>query len=273
MAAGDILIFSEQHDPREAIVLEGVDDWVEVDNWGTDRQSAGDTVGTITAWVMPETKSATYTILAAGDVNADEFIDFSIVSGLLHLEVSDAASTDLDVETDDIVVEPHVWTHVAVVQTNDLALPKFYVNGVEVAATADVNTDLSSWFDQMSGIDAANIGMLDANTSTTQDFAGAIGRVRHWNKALTAAEIKNDYDGARQTAAADALQVSSWEWKGDLLDSWVGANHGTAVSAAVLDGQYTAMTSQLKVATVVVADDITMSMDGGVMTTVVIKAA
>ena len=271
MTAGDIKIFSERHHPRPAIVLAGVDDWVAVDAWGTDRQTAADTVGTITAWVMPEAKDASYTILAAGDVNADEFIDFAIISGKLSIVVSDAATTDLDVISTDVVVEPHVWTHVAIVQNG--TRPTLYVNGVAVDMTDTTNTDLTSWFDQMSGIDAANIGVLDANTSTTQDFAGGIGRVRHWNAALTGAEILNDVQNKAQSAATDALQVSSWEWGVDLLDSWVGANNGSAVSDAFLDAGYTPMTSQLKLLATVVADDISISFNGEKMYAVVIKAA
>ncbi len=288
MAAGDIKIFSEKYNPRKAIVLEGVDDAIQIDAWGTDRQSAGDTVGTITAWVMPETKAAIYTIIAAGDAGSDEFIDFSIVAGLLHLEVSDAGTTDIDLESDDIVVEPHVWTHVAVVQTADLALPKFYVNGKEIAATLDAGGDASSWFDQMSGIDSANIGYLEAVAATAQDYAGGVGQVSHWNLALTADEIKSDYatgvpeknsagntpsDLKARVAVVIAAQVSRWEWDGDLLDSWVGANNGTVVSNAVLDPNYNSMTSQLKTVETIVADDISIAMDGGVMSAVVIKAA
>lgn len=271
MAAGDIFIYSDKYNPKKAIVLEGADDAIQVDAWATDRQTAGDTVGTITAWVMPETKAATYTILAAGDTDADEFLDFSIVSGLLHLEISDAGATDLDIETDDIVVEPHVWTHVAVVQNS--IQPVFYVNGVKVDATNDVATDLTSWFDQLSTLDAGNIGYLEANNTTTQDYAGAVGAVKHWNKALTAAEIMNDYKGNNQTAAADALQVSYWAWDGDLTDSWVGANNGTVVSAAVLDAFYCSTTSRLKVTATLVADDISISMNDNALTAVVIKAA
>ena len=271
MAAGDIKIFSEKHNPRKSVVLEGVDDFVQVDAWGTDRQTAGDTVGTITAWVMPETKTASYTILAAGDVSADEFIDFAIISGKLSIVVSDAATTDLDVISTDVVVEPHVWTHVAIVQ--NATRPTLYVNGVAVDMTDTTSVDLTSWFDQMSLIDAANIGILDANTGTTQDFTGAIGRVRHWNAALTAAEILNDVQNKAQSAATDALQISNWEWDGDFTDSWAGANNGTAVSAAVLDPFYTNMTSQLKLVDTVIADDISISFDGERMFAVVIKAA
>ena len=271
MTAGDIKIFSEKHNPRPAIVLAGVDDAIQVDAWATDRQTAADTVGTITAWVMPEAKDATYTILSAGDLNADEFINFNIVSGKLSIVVSDAATTDLDVISTNVVVEPHVWTHVAVVQ--NATRPTLYVNGVAVAMTDTTSLDLTSWFDQMSTVDTGNIGYLEANSTLTGDFAGGIGRVRHWNVAMTAAEILKDVQGVSQSAATDALQVSSWEWGVDLLDSWVGANNGTAVSDAFLDAGYTNMTSQLKLLATVVADDISISFNGERMHAVVVKAA
>ena len=270
MAAGDIHTFSERHDPKKAIVLEGVDDAIQIDAWGTDRQTANDTVGTITAWVMPRNKTGTFTIIAAGDAGSDEFIDFSIVAGLLHVELSIAATTSFDVESDAVVVNKHVWTHVAIVQ--DGKQPKLYANGKLIASTADVKTNLSHWFDNLSGIDVANIGYLEANSTLTQDFLGAIGPVRHWDKALTDAEILADLEGGVQSSAVDALQVSYWDWDG-LTDKWVGANDGSIVSAAVLNPVQTPMASQLKTATTIVGDDISMSMDGGVMSVVVVKAA
>ena len=271
MATGDVFVFSEKIDPRPAIVLEGVDDFIQVDAWATDRQTAADTVGTITAWVMPEAKDASYTIIAAGDVSADEFIDFAIISGKLSIVVSDAATTDLDVVSTNVVVLPHVWTHVAVVQ--DSNRPTLYVNGVAVAMTDTTSLDLTSWFDQMSALDAGNIGVLDANSTTTQDFAGAIGQVRHWNAALSSAEILKDFEGGGEaiSTAVDALQVSNWDWDG-LTDKWVGANNGTVVSAAVLDASYTPMTSQLKTAVTLVGDALTMSTSNGVMSAIVVKA-
>ena len=116
MAAGDIKYLLAKVDPRQSIVLDGVDDAVQVDAWGTDRQTAGDTVGTISAWVNTDALTGTYTILAAGDAGSDEFIDFSIVNGLLHIEVSDAATTDFDIESDEIVVLTNSWFHVEIVQ-------------------------------------------------------------------------------------------------------------------------------------------------------------
>ncbi len=270
MAAGDIHTFVEKHNPKKAIVLEGVDDAIQIDAWGTDRQTANDTVGTITAWVMPRNKTGTFTIIAAGDAGSDEFIDFSIVAGLLHIELSVAATTSFDVESDDVVVNEHEWTHVAIVQ--DGLQPRLYANGKLIASTTDVSTNLSHWFNDVSGIDVANIGYLEANSTLTQDFLGAVGEVKHWNKALTAAEILKDFEGSNQNAAAVALQVSNWDWDG-LTDKWVGANDGTVVSAAVLNPVHTSMTSQLKTASTIVADDMSMSMDGGVMSVVVVKAA
>ena len=271
MASGDIKFLSAKLDPRQAVVLDGVDDAVQVNAWATDRQTAGDTVGTITAWVNPDVLGATYTILSAGDTSADEFIDFSIVSGLLHLEVSDAATTDLDIETDDIVVLPNVWTHVAVVQ--DGVQPVFYVNGVLVAATNDTSSDLTSWFDQMSLLDSGNIGLLVANSTLTQDFNGAIGTVKHWNKALTSDEILRDFEGSSQTTAADALQVSRWAWNRNFNDSWIGANNGSAVNNTFLDNDFTSMTSLLRSEATVVADDVSLSVDGSTAHAIVVKAA
>ena len=271
MAAGDIKFLSAKIDTRQAVVMDGVDDYVQVDAWATDRQTAADTVGTITAWVNPDVLGATYTIIAAGDVNGDEFIDFSIVSGLLHLEVSDAATTDFDLEGDNIDVLPNRWTHVACVQ--DGVEPKLYVNAKLIGATFDVSTDKTSWFDQMSSLDAGNIGILDANTSITQDFNGAIGAVKHWNKALTPDEILRDFRGNKQTAAADALQISHWDWDRDFNDNWAGANNGTAVNNAFLDNSYTSMTSLLRSETALVADDVSLSVNGGVAHAVLVKAA
>ncbi len=192
MAAGDIHTFSEKHNPKKAIVLEGVDDAIQIDAWGTDRQTASDTVGTITAWVMPRNKTGTFTIIAAGDAGSDEFLDFSIVAGLLHTELSIAATTSFDVESDDVVVQPHVWTHVALVQ--DGQQPRLYANGKLIASTADVNTTLTSWFDNLTGIDVANIGYLEANSTRTQDFLGAIGPIKHWNNALSDDDIRKDFE-------------------------------------------------------------------------------
>lgn len=270
MATGDIQTFSATIDPRQSIVMDGVDDYVQVDDWATDRQTANDTVGTITAWVNPDVLGASYTIIAAGDVNADEFIDFSIVNGLLHIELSIAATTSFDIESDDIVVLPNVWTHVAVVQ--DGGQPILYVNGKKVNATNDVSNNLGHWFNDVTAIDAGNIGILDANTSLTQDMNGAIGEIRHWNAALTAQEILKDFDGSSQSSSINALQISNWKWDRNLLDSWVGANNGTIVNNTFLDNNFTSISSFLRSITTIVADDISFSVDGRVAHVVRVSA-
>lgn len=270
MATGDIQTFSAKIDPRQSIVMDGVDDYVQVDAWATDRQTANDTVGTITAWINPDVLGATTTIIAAGDVNGDEFIDFSIVSGLLHIELSIAGATSFDIEADNIAILPNVWTHVAIVQ--DGILPVLYVNGVKVDATLDAGTDTDHWFNDVTLIDAGNIGILDANTSLTQDMNGAIGEIKHWNAAFTAEEILKDFEGSSQSSSINALQVSNWKWNRNLLDSWVGANNGSAVNNAFLDNDFTSITSFLRSITTIVADDISLSVDGGVAHVVRVSA-
>lgn len=271
MATGDIRTFSARNDPRQAAVFDGADDAVTVDVWATDRQTAQDTVGTITAWVNPDVLGATYTILSAGDVDGDEFIDFSIVSGLLHLEVSDAGTTNIDMESDNIVVLPNTWTHVAVVQ--NAKQPVFYVNGVLLTdVTNDVSTLLSDWFSTKTTLDSGNIGLLEANNTLTGDMNGAIGAVKHWNKALTADEILRDFEGSSQTPAADALQVSHWAFDRNFNDSWAGANNGAALNNTFLDNDFTSISSFLRSITTVVADDISIAVDNGVTTVVRVEA-
>lgn len=258
MATGDLQVRSIKHNPKKAIVGDGTGDYVQVDAWGAAREAAGtaDTVGTFTAWVNIKSNADSYSILAAGDTNAIEYINFQIVNGLLNCTLADGGAVAWDVEADAIGVLPNVWTHVAVVQ--DGVQPRLYINGVRITATNDTSTDLTKWFADLNGIDNANIGTLDMNTSTTLDLDGAIGEVKHFNAALTAAEIMNDYKGSLQSAATQALLISHWDWDLDLVDSVAGHN-GTIVNNAYLDSQFSDVTSELKRLVVVVADDISIS--------------
>ncbi|KKK82369.1 hypothetical protein LCGC14_2804110, partial [marine sediment metagenome] len=167
MAAGDVLIFREKIDPRPAIVLEGVDDFVQVDAWGTDRQTAADTVGTFTAWVNIKSISDTYSIISAGDTNALEYINLQVVNGLINLSLADGGVLDIDVEADGDILEVGIWTHIACVQ--DGVQPKLYKNGVLIASTNDDESGITKWFADLNGIDNSNIGILDQSTSTTLD--------------------------------------------------------------------------------------------------------
>ncbi len=262
MATGDIQVRSIQHNARKSIVGDGTGDYVQVDAWGAAREAGGtgDTVGTFTAWVNIKSNADSYSILAAGDTDAIEYINFQIVNGLLNITLADGGAVAFDIESDDIVVLPDTWTHIAVVQ--DGAQPRLYVNGVRVAATNDTETDITKWFADLDGIDNANIGTLSMNTTTTLDLDGAIGEVKHFNAALTADEIMLDYKGSRQSAVTQALLISHWDFDGDYVDS-VAGHDGTAVNNIYLDSQFSDVTAELVRLAAVVADDISISVTGG----------
>jgi len=286
MATGDIYTRAAKFNPRGAAVFDGADDFVAVNAWGTDRQTANDTAGTISAWICQDAL-ASYAILTAGDTDADEFIWFGVVNGLVHLEGSDGGVTQFDIEGDNIDVPINKWTHVAMTQ-NAIATqaPRLFVDGVRIDATADVSTDLSWWFDEISGVDKADIGILHANATVTEDMNGAINEVKHWDLELTEAEIMADFkDGipgngstgltpaaiVTRQALIVTQQVSRWKLQSDFTDSWAGANDGSA-TGAFIDTQFSEATSVLRALAPVVADDISISASGGVITAVVVRA-
>jgi hypothetical protein len=93
-----------------------------------------------------------------------------------------------------VVIPPHEWVHVAVVQAADGNGPKFYVNGVKVASTNSTTTDVNEWFNNCDGIDSGRIGAANkvGDDSVTQEFKGAISDIKYYNTALTAANIAED---------------------------------------------------------------------------------
>ncbi len=256
MATGDVQIYRAEHNPRPAVVGDGTGDYVQIDAWGVAREAGGtaDTVGTFTAWVNIKSASDSYSILSAGDTNAIEYINFQIVNGKLNLSLADGGVLDIDVEADGDDIPINTWTHVAAVQ--DGVQPVLYVNGKKIATTNDDESGITKWFADLAGIDNANIGILDQATSTTLDLDGAIGQVKHWNAALTASQILDDFNGVPNTT----LLISSWDWNGDLLDD-VSGHNGTAVNNLFQNIQFSDLTAYIKSKAWVVADAISLSVN------------
>lgn len=245
MAAGDVRILNQSAQGKDSIVCDGTGDYVQIDAWGVAREAAGtaDTVGTFAAWVNIKVLADSYSILSAGDTNATEYINFQIVNGLLNITLADGGAVAFDIEADAIGITINKWHHVAMVQNG--VQPLLYIDGAVIAATNDTSTDITKWFANLNGIDNANIGILDQNTSTTLDMNGAIGEVKHWNRALTAAEIKKDFKNQTQEADVTADLISHWDWDGDLVDN-VSAHNGTIVNNVFLDGNFSELTAEIQ---------------------------
>src|SRR3990167_8916202 len=136
MATTDIYHISGPVTPaRKAIRFLGgdVDDGIQVDAFAVTRTAANDTTGTIIAWINCPDITGTYTILGLGDANVVEYIHFSVEAGKMFAACNDAATMQWDVNSTDVVIKPHKWQHVALVQPGaGGGGPQFYVDGVKV---------------------------------------------------------------------------------------------------------------------------------------------
>lgn len=259
MAAGDIKLWSCNPNSKDAVVGDGTGDHVQVDAWGAAREAAGtaDTVGTLMGWIFRNTATNDDCIISAGDTNAIEYINLHVHNGYLNCSLADGGALKFDIEGDNLDVPPFEWHHCAVVQ--DGVQPILYVDGAAIAATNDDPTDLTLWFAALNGIDNANIGMLDMNTSTSMDIDGAIADVRHYNQALTAAQIKEIYEGR---TISTGNQISKWIFGDDYLDTGdAGDSHdGTAGANIYLSG-WNEVCARLHLAYAAAADKIQILQD------------
>jgi len=275
MATTDIYHISGALSPaRKSIRFLGgnVDDYIQVDAWAAARTAANDAVGTISAWINMPDKVTTGTVLCAGDKNVVEYIHFSVENGKLFAACVDATTMQWDINSTNVVIKPHTWHHVAIVQ--DGVRPTMYVDGVAVAMTDTDATDLAEWFVNLDGLDSGRIGAgnIAGDDSVTQEFKGAISDVKYWNAALTAAQVKDDYNG---TAVLATNLQSHWKFDDDLIDDGLGADDGTKVGDIVFNNNYSEFTSRFGflTGTPVVADLVKFSTDKGVGHAIVIQQA
>ncbi len=243
-----------------------VDDGIQVDAAAVAASGAAYTHGTISAWIMIPDDTGSYAIIGFGDASINEFITFSVVAGKLEINATDANVVDFEVTSTNVVISPHKWYHVAVVQ--DSNHPKLYVNGLEVAITNTISTDLTSWFDQITLTDGAHIGAAEegGGAALTLEFKGYIHKVKHWGAtdstgALTAAQVLADFEGATNTTAL----VNSWDLEFDLVDDGSGADNGTFVGDLIFSDANSFASRLTFLETVpLAADNITITADGGV---------
>lgn len=260
---------------KSAAFLGGnVDDYVQVNALAVARTAANDATGTISAWINVPDITGTYTILGFGDDNVVEFIDFQIVAGKLGAACTDATTAQFVSATTAVVIKPHQWMHVAVVQNADGRGPVFYVNGEKVASTNTTSTDVNEWFVNCDGIDTGRIGASNkaGDASVTQEFKGAISDLKYFSVALTDEQVLNDYTESPKNASLSL--VSHWDFDDDYIDG-VSGHNGTVVGDILLSNNYSEFTSRLRNTTgaPVVADSLVCFSDGVNGHALVIQAA
>ena len=256
MAAGDILHVAGSLSPSRnaAKFIATADEAVVIDQWAVDRVAAGDAVGTITAWINVPDITGDYGIISAGDTAAIEFLTLRITSGKLVVELNDATVDKFEHTSTNVVVTPHKWMHVAVVQ--DGVKPRLFVNGARVAQSQTLGTDNTLWFGALALTDDASIGAAEEAGAAAQirEFKGAISDIKYWNAALTDAQIKQDYEG-RPPATINANLLDWWDFRDDCVNSVDATHNGTAGASIKLCNQYSEFTSRLAFLGQVVADN------------------
>lgn len=239
MTAGDIIVVRGNTWGKKGNYFDGTDDYVLHDAHAVARVAGNDTTGTYSAWIFVDTPitAANKSILSAGDNNSDtEFFSIDInTNGQLQARLKQGGSTQWAVRETTASITGKTWTHVAVVQNG--TQPELYVNGILMSRTNSTATDLTMWYDELTGCDKFAIGVLESNATHTQDFNGAIGQVKYWNKALTAAEVLADFKGEALDDDGTYLQLNVTMENDGTTDSGLGADNGTLTGGAIYGGE------------------------------------
>jgi hypothetical protein len=271
MTAGDVRVRACSHDYISGIVLNGADDYLQIDAVAAAEALASNTMGTISAWINVPDQTGTYSIFSLGDDNADEILWLGVEAGTIIAQNTDGGVAQWDINSTNKVIIPHQWHHVVLVQ--DGVRPRIYVDGALVAMTDTVTTDLTEWTNGLTGVDKGAIGVNDYNNVMTQDFLGCIAYVKYstgttYASAWTAEQVLAEYKyraGVAKTSAGTDSNYCTWTLDNTLVESQTGGAtyDATIVSDAQFDVQYSELTSRLRNNSAVVADDITMVYTGG----------
>lgn len=285
MTAGDIKIRTGIHkDWISGVVLNGADDSIKIDAVASAEAGAANVKGTISGWICIPDITGTYSMFCLGDTDADERLCLQVAAGKLQAVDTDGGVAQWQVTSTNVVIAAHRWTHICLVHNG--VRPYLYVDGVAVAMTDNVNTDLTEWCNGLTGLDVGRIGYNMYNNVLADDFKGGVAYVKYATGIITthnvwsANDVLQEYNyragygiGTGVTKGVLAL----WTCAGTVVDPITGGGtyDGTLDSDAQYDSEYSELTSKLRLLAPVVADDICLlprGMDGSV-TAVVVKNA
>jgi hypothetical protein len=272
MTAGDIITIKGSTNSRKAAAFDGTDDYILADAHAVARVAGNDTTGTYSAWINVDNVGAgVYSFLSIGDNDsATEYFWITEEAGKIKVRLYHGGAVKWQVDTTNIVMSDRKWTHVAVVQNG--TQPKIYIGGELAVTTNTTATDLTYWYDELTGCDKFAIGVKESNNTHTQDFPGMISDVKYWNIALNPAEVLQDKLG--ETLTKDAVYLQLHLLKGDfgITDQGLGADNGTLTGHAYLCGEGSEWSRRLDGKAVEDDNINTITYPGGAMTTIV-KAA
>lgn len=196
--------------------------------WIADADQKGlDLAGdfTIEAWIKPESVDDNQPMdIVSKDSREDRGYAFSVsgLTGRLGAMIAANGPEDPEhrsqFETNEQVVYPDVWQHVAVVFRPSIPSAEFYVNGVLASSTAE-----------STGVTVLNNNAVEFRIGSRLDdtffIDGLIDEVRVWKKARTATQIQNAMTQSLNPAQHPNL-VGYWRFDGkSLRDSTARENH------------------------------------------------
>lgn len=235
MTAGDVIVINENTSGKKGVYYDGVDDYTLVDAHAVARVAAGDTTGAYAAWIYLDNVENYYTVFSAGDNNVIEYMALSIEnSGKLRIKLFQGGVAQLVVDETTASLTAKTWHRVAVVQNG--VQPILYINGKAIAITNTTSTDLTAWYNVLTGCDKFAIGVRENNGTHLADFKGAIGGVKYWNRAPSAEEIMQDFKGNALADDDTYLQLDITCDEDGTTDSGLGEDDGTLTGHAHYGG-------------------------------------
>jgi hypothetical protein len=197
-AAGDDM--SNQGSPTYGsygrVTLNGSTDYLKRDeaDW-----RAGDSLGSLSAWVNIDTLWVHRTIFSSADeassnqrfrmyINNSQRLAFSVVKNGTTLTRIVGTSTELATGR---------WYHVAVVSNGSSY--QLYVDGESESFSVDVGTDGGFWLDDALVRDSITIGTEYNGSGVVSPFGGSIKDVRYYNRVLSQQDVEDIYNGGDMT--------------------------------------------------------------------------
>ncbi len=270
---------------RAAIRMMGtLDEAFLIDVFAAARVTAGDVAGTFTAWVNIPDILGDYGIISCGDTAAIEFLTLSVVTGKVSIEINLATALKCHHVTTNVVITPHKWHHIAVVQNASINAPKIYVDGLEVATTMTDETDNGVWFDELDLIDDGSIGAAEEAGAAGQvkECVGGISDVKYYAIELTDDEVEADYNGDATKGTTDLTRKTTittaftdhWPMV-DLVNVITAANNGIKGATILYCNAYSEFTSRLFTSAIALlsADNVSLSVSNETAHLLIVKAA
>ena len=243
MTAGDVEVIRGNINSHLAVSYDGTDDELQINAAAAGLQVAAATSGTISFWLLPDNITGTYGLFASGAAAAAAATNLLIqqVAGKIRIFGRIQATAGFDIITTNAVLTANEWNHITITQNG--TRPTIYINGVAVAMTDTVSTDLTVWWSVLVDLDEGRIGCRTLNGAEDQFLLGVMGPMKIWNVDLYADEVFREFQAkstqsqetGRQAIIAAALH-NYWAWDGLLTDQGSGADTAVIVAHAYLSG-------------------------------------